>query len=76
MGRRQGGVGEASPLCFFGRGQSEDASPTHHSRIDLDMIVAVAKGGLAIRISKLLQGSDAPPAKLAQSPTQFRLLPI
>jgi hypothetical protein len=41
MGRRQGGVGEASPLCFFGRGQSEDASPTHRSRIDLDMIVAI-----------------------------------
>ena len=28
MGRRQGGVGEASPLCFFPRVQSEDASPT------------------------------------------------
>src|ERR1700757_1555819 len=24
-------VGEASSLCFFGRGQSEDASPTHRN---------------------------------------------
>jgi hypothetical protein len=28
MSRRQGDVGEASSLCFFGRRQSEDASPT------------------------------------------------
>ena len=32
MGRRQGGAGEASPLCFFPRVQSEDASPTSHGR--------------------------------------------
>src|SRR5271167_1750922 len=32
MGGRQGGVGEASPLCFFPRVQSEDASPTAHGR--------------------------------------------
>jgi hypothetical protein len=32
MGRRQGGVGKASSLCFFPRVQSEDASPTSHGR--------------------------------------------
>src|SRR5271165_4121665 len=32
MGRRQGGVGETSPLCFFPRVQSEDASPASHGR--------------------------------------------
>src|SRR6516165_385763 len=31
MGGRQGGVGEASSLCFFGRGHSEDASPTRRN---------------------------------------------
>jgi hypothetical protein len=46
MGRRQGGVGEASSLCFFGRGQSEDASPTHRNPLGRGHLAVFPSGQL------------------------------
>jgi hypothetical protein len=47
MGRRLRGVGEASSLCFFTRGQSEDASTTHCGKLTLNVYT---KGERVLRI--------------------------
>jgi hypothetical protein len=46
MDRLQGGVGEASSLCFFPSGQSEDASLTSLSRRPI--FIATLRGRLAV----------------------------
>ena len=75
MGRRQGGVGEASPLCFFPRVQSEDASPTSHGRRPIFIATPWAGASwlffgvaLSTRISKIWVFVRA----LKKQPTDFR----
>jgi hypothetical protein len=57
MGRRQGGVGEASRFVFWEEGQSENASPTHRNPLGRGKLavffVRRPRGGCGTRFSPI-----------------------